>query len=46
MEVFGHDGKKVIWEVVDDHGIEEATDHCEIGLLGFNFNFSENTRRG
>ena len=35
MEFVGHDGKKVIWGVVDDHVIEEATDHDEIGLRGF-----------
>ena len=39
MEVVGHDGNKVLWEVVDDHVIYEATDHNEIGLWGFNFNF-------
>ena len=35
VEFVGHDGKKVIWGVVDDHVIEEATDHDEIGLRGF-----------
>ena len=35
MEVLGSEGKKVICEVVDDHVIEEATDHDEIGLRGF-----------
>ena len=37
MEVFVNDGKKVIWEVVDNHVLEEPTDHDEIGLRGFDF---------
>ena len=35
VEVVGYDGKKVIWEVVNDHVVEEPTDHEEIGLQGF-----------
>ena len=27
VEVFGHYREKVIWEVVDDHVIEDLTDH-------------------
>ena len=38
MGVVGHDGKRVLWEVVDDNAIEEATDYDKIGLWGFNFN--------
>ena len=38
VEVIGHYKKKVIWEVVDDHVVEEPTDHEEIGLRGFDFN--------
>ena len=38
VEVVGHDRKKVFWEVVNDHVIEEPTDHDEIGLRGFDFN--------
>ena len=34
VEVFIHDKKKFIWEVVDDHVIEDPTDHEEIGLRG------------
>ena len=36
MEVFGTTKKKVIWEVFDDHVVEEPTDHEEIGLRVFN----------
>ena len=39
MEVVGNDKKKVLWEVVDNHVVEEPTDHEEIGLQGFDFNF-------
>ena len=38
MEVVGQDKKKVLWEVVKDHVLEEPTDHEEIGLQGFYFN--------
>ena len=38
MEVFGHDGNKVLWEVFNDHVIGEPTDNDEIGLLGFDLN--------
>ena len=39
MEVSGSDVKKVIWEVVDDNGLEEVKDHDKIGIWGFDFNF-------
>ena len=35
--VVGSDTKKVLWEVVDDHVVEEENDHDEIGLRGFDF---------
>ena len=38
VEFSGHDKKKVLWEVVDDHVVEEPTDHEEIGLRVFDFN--------
>ena len=46
VEVFGHDGKKVLWEVVDDHVIEEPTDHDEIGLRGFGINLFHEYEKG
>ena len=30
----GSEGEKVIWEVVDDHFLEEGKNHYEIGLRG------------
>ena len=45
LEFFVHDGKKVLWEVVKDHVVEEPNDHEEIGPQGFDFNFSTKMRR-
>ena len=46
MEVVSHDKKKVLWEVVDNHVVEEPTDHEEIGLRGFDLNlFDEDEER-
>ena len=33
-----HDKKKVLWELVDNHVVEEPTYHEEIGLRRFDFN--------
>ena len=41
MKVVSNDKKKVLWEVVDNHVVEEPTDHDEIGLLGFDLNVSK-----
>ena len=38
VQVVGHDGKKVILEVVGDHVVEDPTDHDEIVLRGLDFN--------
>ena len=38
MEVVGHDKKKVFGEAVEDHAVEEPTDHEEIGIQVFDFN--------
>ena len=46
MEFFSHDRKKVIWEVVGNHVVENPTDHDEIGLRGFGLNVWRKTRRG
>ena len=37
VEVVGHDRKNFLWKVVDDHVVEDPTDHDEIGLRGFDF---------
>ena len=44
-EVVGHDRKKVLWEVVDDHVVKEPTDN-EIGLQGFDFNYFDEEDNG
>ena len=46
VEVVGHGRKKVIWEVVDDHVIEEPIDHDEIKLRGFDVNLFNEDERG
>ena len=32
VEVCGKDGKEVIWEVVNEHVVEEGVEHKELGL--------------
>ena len=39
VEVFCNDGRKVHWEVADDHVAEEATRYNDIGLRKLNFYF-------
>ena len=46
VEVFGHDKKKVIWEVADDHVVEEPSDHEDIGLWGFDLNIFDEDEEG
>ena len=46
MEVFGRDKKKILWEVVDYHIVEEPTDHEEIGLWGFDLKFLDEDEEG
>ena len=46
MEVTGYDGKKFLWEVVDDHVVEEGKEHDEIGLWGFDFDLFEKDKEG
>ena len=38
VEVLGHDKKKLLWEVVGDHAVEEPSYHEDIGLTVFDFN--------
>ena len=38
MEVFSHSKKKVLWEVANNHVVEEPTDHKDIGLQWFDLN--------
>ena len=46
VEFIGYDGKNFIWEVVDNHVIEEEFDHDEIGLRVSVLISLKNTRRG
>ena len=46
VEVVYHDNKKVLWEVVHDHMLEEPSDHEEIGLRGFDFNVFDEDEEG
>ena len=46
LAVVGHDGRKVLWEVVNDHTVEYPTDHEEIGLWGFDFNLFNEDEEG
>ena len=38
--------KKVIWEVFDDHLVEERVEHEEMGLQDIDFNLSDEERKG
>ena len=46
VEFVGHDGKKVLWEVVNNHVVEEPTEHEDIGLWGFDFNYFDEDEEG
>ena len=39
MEFAVCDDKRFLWEAVDNHVVEEETDHNEIGPKGFYFDF-------
>ena len=42
----GQDKKRVLWEVVGDHVVEEPCDHVDIGLREFDFNISDEDEEG
>ena len=46
MEVVGNNKRKVLWEVGDDHVVEDPTDHGEIGLRGLISMFLTKMKRG
>ena len=46
VEFVGNDKKKVLWEVVGDHVVEEPCDQEDIGLRGFNFNIFDEDEEG
>ena len=44
VEVADKDKKKIIWEVVDDHVVEEGVGNEELGIKGFDFNLFDEYR--
>ena len=46
VEFVGQDKKKVLWGVVDDHLVEEPSDHEDKGLRGFDFNIFDEDEEG
>ena len=44
VEVSDKDGKKIIWEVINDHVVEDVVEHEELGLWGFDFNLFNEER--
>ena len=46
VEVSDYDGKKFLWEVVDDYVVEEGKENYDIGLRGFYVNFLDGHKGG
>ena len=46
VEVADKEGKKLIWEVVNDHVVEEAFEHEELGLQVFDCILFDEDREG
>ena len=46
VEVVGHEKRKVLWEVVDNHVVEEPSDHEEIRIWGIDFNVFDEDEEG
>ena len=46
VEVVSQDSKGVLWEVVDDHVVEEPIDCKDIVLREFDFNISDEDEEG
>ena len=46
VEVVGRDKKKVLWEVVGDHMVEEPSDHKDIRIREFDFNIFDENEEG
>ena len=46
VEVFGHDKKKVLCEVINYHVVEDPSDHENIGLRVFDFNIFDEDEEG
>ena len=46
VKVSCSDGKKVLWEVIDYHIVEDRQEYDEIGLQGFDFNLFDEDKGG
>ena len=46
VEVADKEGKKVVWEVVNDHVVEEGVEHEELGIQGFYCILFDDDREG
>ena len=46
VEVVSYEKRKIIWEVVNGHVVEDPTDYEEIGLRGFDFNVFDKYEEG
>ena len=44
VEVFDKDSNRVVWEIVDDHVVEEGVEREDLGLRGFDFNLFDYER--
>ena len=44
VEVADKETKKIIWEVIDDHVVEEGVGHKDLGIRGFDFNLLDEER--
>ena len=46
VDVTDKDRRKVNWEVVDNHVVEEEVEHEELSIRGFDFNLFDEDREG
>ena len=46
VEVYDKYVKRIIWEFVDDHVVEEGFEHEDLGLQGFDLNLFNEERDG
>ena len=46
VDIYEKDRGELIWEVVNDHVVEEGFEHEELGVRGFEFNLFDEEREG
>ena len=39
VEVSGYDGNKIVWELKEDHVVNDTNENTDIGIKGFALNF-------